>query len=742
EGKWSETQELDNVPVHASLLPNGKILYWGRRENPGPTDSIRTENDPMSWVPKPTTSNQKPPETVNPFCGGHCFLPDGKLLIVGGHWWDGQGISQACIYDYETNKFTPKAPMNGGRWYPSALTLPDGRALVISGSLDNEPKWQVNKNPEIYVTDAPENASPWVEVMDPITKLPGKDTKQGPFYTNGPDILPLYPRIHLAPDGRVFMAGTTPRSYYIEIQDTGGMDWKKEVQRKGRSLTVVGRWVDAGTERDAGFRDYAPSVMYDTGKIMYVGGGQEENQQAGKVLIKATTRAEYIDLNESQPKWRATPKIGQSSQKPENSMKSARRQFNATVLPDGTVLVTGGTSGDGFNDLSQAVRIPELFDPETNTWKQMAKESWDRCYHSVALLLPDGRVMSGGGGESGDVKPTDCLKNVQFFEPPYLLRPGTRPAIKSFPVKIVYGENFNVTLESAEPIAKISWMRLGTATHCCNMGQSLMWLKGFTQNGVNLSIPAPANRNLAPPGHYLLFVLNAAGKPSIGKIIRISAKAESTKKRAALVATLAPEPSLADPTVRESAQPSLAEYNDEIMASKGHPPVVVGISPLCPYGLGPCWAGAYDGLTRLSDIDVVCPIAHQEDSLAHVYLAHDLIPDIDKWRAEFEKTVNKSYDMRGIELTISGVVTSKNGVVVLQGKGTRGDLVLMPFTEKSEIRWDVKTRSLKPVVEVEREAYHQLAEVLGEDNVGTKMKVTGTVQKHGVEKYALDVREF
>ncbi|KAK3322855.1 hypothetical protein B0H66DRAFT_620679, partial [Apodospora peruviana] len=738
-GSWSATIEFNNVPVHVSLLPNGKLLYWGRRKNPKADTndnnlneketkafpksgdistagrSEATKNDPLAMDNK---------TTVNLFCGGHCFLPDGKLLIVGGHVRDGQGIDQACLYDFEANTFRPLTKMVEGRWYPSALPLPDGRVLVMSGALSRggyapNPTSQIFTNP----VDPLSTQTPWKEVISSLAQSPQK-------VDIGPGALALYPRLHLTPKGRIFMAGPNPRAWFLDVKDDKGAEIQTEILGGAK---LAGRWEDTKIDRDGKFRDYAPSVMYDRGKVMYMGGGQDENKDLKIPVLAPTTGVEFIDLNvEPLPKWTQGP-----------NMTNARRQFNATILPDGTVLVTGGTSGPGFNDLGKAVHVAELFDPYAGTkgtWTTMAEESWDRCYHSVALLLPDGRVMSAGGGEYGENLPaaTFCFPNAQFFEPPYLHKAAItgRPVIKSFPKEITYSqETFAITLESAnDTIDKISWVRIGSVTHCRNMNQSLIWLQKKSQTGASLTIAPPENANVSPPGHYMLFVLKK-GIPSVGKIMRISAPATTTKKQAAARMTMA-TPAPPEPTI----QPTLAEHNDALMAERGHPPVSVGITPVCPYGLGPCWGGAYDGLLRMSDVDVVCPLAHQEDSTAHVYLADDsVLPDIDKWRKEFSQTVNASYDMRGIEMTLSGVLGRKGDHVLTLVTNVK-ELLLAPYKQASQIRWDYLTKAPRPVTDAEVAAYKRLEEEQGKGS--KKVQVTGTLQKLGEGKFSLDVRDF
>ena len=202
-------------------------------------------------------------------------------------------------------------------------------------------------------------------------------------------ILQSFPRLHLDHHGRIFIAGPQARSQFLDESIDGG----------------VGAWTTDGPKRDEQTHDYAPSVMYNSGKIMYVGDG-----------MPATSAVEFIDLNADTPIWTKPDK---------SNMHHARRQHNATVLPDGTVLVTGGTSGIGenggdFNDLGEdsVVHMAELWDPLATPlgWTDMKEEEIDRCYHSVALLLPDGRVFSAGGGEGGTPREPD-FPNLQFLHP-------------------------------------------------------------------------------------------------------------------------------------------------------------------------------------------------------------------------------------------------------------------------------------------------------------------------------------
>ncbi len=235
--------------------------------------------------------------------------------------------------------------------------------------------------------------------------------------------------------------------------------------------------------------------MYDDGKILYVGGG------------RTTNTAETINLNSAAPAWQWT-----------GSMAFPRRHLNATVLPTGEVLVTGGSSGITFNDYKLPVHAAELWNPATGLWTTLASNTVNRVYHSTSILLPDGRVLHTG---SGDGSPDQ--RNAELFSPPYLFK-GARPVITEAPQSVVYGTSFSVSTPQAAGIAKVSLIRLGSTTHAFDMNQRFQRLS-FTRTRGGLTISAPTNRNRTPPGHYMLFILDGNGVPSVAKIVQVGSGA-------------------------------------------------------------------------------------------------------------------------------------------------------------------------------------------------------------------------
>jgi PKD repeat protein len=431
-GEWGAPFTWPVVAVHLSVLPNGRVLSWG---HPG---------NPQVWNPATGDfSDAASPSLL--FCSGHALLPDGRLLVAGGHITDTHGRPDINLFSPGSASWGTSAPMQLGRWYPSTTTLASGEVLLLAGTDENG---AVVTIPEIWSRGS-------------VRPLSGAGRT-----------LPYYPRVFVAPNGRVFYAGEQQTTRYLDPSGTG-------------SWTTV-------ANRLYGGRDYGAAVMYDKGKVLYVGGG------------RTTNTAEIIDLNSASPAWQWT-----------GSMAFPRRHLNATVLPTGEVLVTSGTSGTNFNEVGAAVHAAELWNPTTGIWTTLASNTVKRAYHSTSVLLPDGRVLHTGSGDAFNA-PREL--NAELFSPPYLFQ-GTRPRIGAAPAVVGYGTTFTVTSEDADDIAQVSLVRLGSTTHGGDMNQRFQWLS-FTREEGAVAVEAPG-RNDAPPGHYMLFLLDAGGVPSVGEIIRV-----------------------------------------------------------------------------------------------------------------------------------------------------------------------------------------------------------------------------
>jgi hypothetical protein len=435
-GEWSSVMPSPIVQLHLHLLANGRVLSWGHG------------GSPQVWDPA-TGSFTAAPSPSLLFCTGHTFLPDGRLLVAGGHISNGHGLPNTNIFDPATGSWQAAAPMAAGRWYPTTTTLPNGEVLVLSGQ---DESGALNAIPEIW------NGSAWRQLTTASLSLPN------------------YPRTFVAPDGRVFYAGAAQQSRWLDVTGTG-------------------RW-SLGPQLKFGARSYGSAVMYLPGKILYVGGGSPP-----------TNTAEVIDLNTPAAQWTYT-----------GSMAYARWNANATLLPTGDVLVTGGTSLADRVNPAGAVNVAELWSPATGQWTQLASAApLLRGYHSTTVLLPDGRVLHSGGGDGGGV-PDNF--NYELYSPPYLFK-GARPVISgATPADVGYGQTLVLATPDGPTIAKVTLIRSGSVTHAFDQAQLLVRL-GFSQASGGLSVTLPASRTVAPPGPYLLFVVNADGVPSGGRIMRL-----------------------------------------------------------------------------------------------------------------------------------------------------------------------------------------------------------------------------
>ena len=442
-GLWENGPNFPFFPPHTHLLPNGKLMIW-------PGDSA-SGNDPRMWDPATNAVTSLAPPGYDIFCSGHLFLPDGRLFVAGGHITLSTGLNEASIYDSFSNTWTPQPKMNLARWYPTAQILSNGDVVVVSGDVDTT----TGANPLPQVWEAA--TSTWRNLTNAQLKLPN------------------YPHMFLAPNGKVFNAGPSVETRYLDTTGTGAWSFVANHVYTAQSRT------------------YGAAVMYQPGKILDLGGGGTP-----------TKVAEVIDLNVGSPSWSATA-----------PMNFARRHLNATVLPDGKVLATGGTMGGGFNNTNpiNTVLAAELWDPVNGQWTLMESATVPRLYHSTAILLPDARVMTTGG---------NGYTQTEFFSPPYLFA-GSRPTISSAPAAIGKGQSFFVGTPDAVSIDTVSWIRLGSITHSVNMNQGVFRTTAITQAASGVTITAP-DLTTVPPGHYMLFLLNK-GVPSIAKIIRLDTNA-------------------------------------------------------------------------------------------------------------------------------------------------------------------------------------------------------------------------
>jgi hypothetical protein len=479
-GEWSGVQDWEVLAVHVSLLPNGKVLAHDA------TNHHVWDSSPPPRVWDPATGQFSDEIDVfhatgsELFCVGFDLLPDGNLLTSGNQpnvkETDNRDCGAGAIcrdrhanrFDFRSQRWSRVADTHQFRYYPSHAALANGDVVSLAGTSATAPL-------EVFKFDGT-----WNELTSaPLTQN-----------------FNYYAWAQLAPNGKVFYAGPDPTMRFFDV-------------------TAAGAVQSAGT-RDALNRNYGSYALYTTGKLLVAGGVGEVDGEAfaGEAAVSS---AVVIDVNGATPTVAAT-----------GSMAFARRQQVATILADGQVLVTGGhygvaKQGDFEASTSQAVHAAELWNPSTGQWRKLASQTIERNYHSTALLLPDGRVLSAGGGMPHAHDHNQ--PNGQIFSPPYLFDAdggvAQRPAIVHAPDSVGYNTSFTIKISQPSSIAKVHLIKLGTVTHAQNFGQRLVPLAFNTSGADALVATMPTNPNLAPPGYYMLFAVNSAGVPSVARMIQV-----------------------------------------------------------------------------------------------------------------------------------------------------------------------------------------------------------------------------
>jgi Domain of unknown function (DUF1929)/Fibronectin type III domain/Glyoxal oxidase N-terminus len=440
---------------------SNSLLYNG---NVVAWDGWQQPQPTVVWNPSTpqTFTTRNAPDSI--FCDGAASLPDGRLLVVGGFggFSTGEtGIVDTTIFDPATNGWTRVANMHYPRWYPTVTELADGRYVAISGNSTDGAHWA--DTPEVY--DPATNT--WTLLSQVSTPQVHEDE---------------YPFSYLVPSGKVFTIG--PKEDNSFLLDVNHQTW-----------TPVG-----GT---SGVH-YGSSVMYRPGKVLYSGGGASVEGPG-----PAFNTTALIDLTAPTPTWQQTA-----------PMNSRRIYHTLTMLPDGTVLAVGGNTDTDPFLITTGVLAGEIWNPATQTWTPTAAMGTARNYHSTALLMPDGRVLVAGGGHPSSASDPGQF-SAQYYSPPYLSA-GTRPTIAAAPAGTTYGATIPVSTPDAASISAVNLVSLGADTHQIDMNQRFVPLN-FTANGGSLSVQAPASRELAPPGYYMLFILDNKGVPSVASMIQLSA---------------------------------------------------------------------------------------------------------------------------------------------------------------------------------------------------------------------------
>jgi hypothetical protein len=503
-GQWEVLPFNSQVlAIHAAVLHTGRVLFFSGSGNntvrvADPTfgnvaDGMYTS---VVWDPQaPAGQNFAHPATIfrqdgrpfDFFCGGDTFLADGRVLSAGGtqdyNAGNDLGQREAAIFDPVAEQWASAPPMAGGRWYPQLLLFPDGHVLTVSGK--NETNGDLNPLFEVYNPIAAQ----WLQHNPP----------QSPDFTG----LPFYAHLFLLADGRVFFSG-------------GRMDDGRP-QRPGimafapdhTDFQVVPAIVDPT------LRNQSSSVLLPPAqdqRVMIIGGGPADDRTS------ATGITEVVALDEPNPTYQlAMP------------LSLPRIHLNAVLLPDRSVFVSGGAIIHEETGVAPIARLQsEIYDPTSDTWKPGAVASVIRMYHSVALLMPDGRVLTASGnpppyGQRAPWQPPQPNEElrIEMYSPPYVFA-ATRPTIGQVDVEWQYGQAIDITSPQSQNILWAELIRAGVTTHAFDNSQRLVDLPIVARTPASLTVNTPAGPTIAPPGWYMLFLASQDHIPSAGTWIHLS----------------------------------------------------------------------------------------------------------------------------------------------------------------------------------------------------------------------------
>ena len=448
-GRWDSPFDIGVIGVHAVVLHTGKVLLFYRTETTTKTAQLF---DPTTGQ----LTDVSPPVNLqhNMFCSAHVVGPDGEVFVAGGLQWGatkiGYGTERTAFFDPDTGTWSAGPSMAVPRWYPTLATLPDGDSLILSGD------------------QAPGVPNGLMERLDVGTRTisaePASATKT----------MTSYPRMFGLPDGRMIRVGSEQRTMF-----------------------------------------YKPSTStWTTGPAMLHG----SRVRGSFVLLPGLDR--ILAIGGAAGRHRGDERLRRRSSICPRAHPRGKRRDRCTSL-EGTSTpcscLTGRSSRSGAIAGRRTTTIPvlstESYDPATGKWSLMASQVAPRAYHSTAVLLPDGRVLSAGQ-TSGTQQTT-----AEIYSPPYLFS-GTRPTIAGAPQVVGYGTSFAIGTPDAGTIDDVELIRPGSVTHGVSFDQRSVDLRFSTGTG-SLDVEAPASGRVAPPGWYMVFILRN-GVPSVARWMHIS----------------------------------------------------------------------------------------------------------------------------------------------------------------------------------------------------------------------------
>lgn len=524
------------LAIHAALVPNGDdgevVLFggdehWSAQQEPG-GNFRKTRVYDVRNHSLVTTSIPSPDSDV--FCAHHAFAADGRLLIAGGtqkwpesdphaHGLDFLGHRRCWLYNHRQRTWTEVTKLNknpdqpdeehsGGRWYPGLVTLANGEVAAFFGHPDQQDSRHRNRLPERYN----QAGNFWVNIPKVMGTL-GAPQGGGRRYL-------FFPRTYQLPNGQLFFAtpmpanfsGSTEGTHFSTAYDPFSGDYLDPKIAEPES--AYHDW-----NRPAVLLPLLPTEDYRV-RILFVGG----------------VNPRRLDLGAASPAWAAT--AGRAA-----SIAARDREYaNAVLLPTGEVCVVGGVH---VVDPEDPVLETEIYSPGINwtTGAYSNADAWSvkqagvhaRNYHSTALLLPNGKVWVAGGSTNADSGDPDSdrvvngvtkklgIKQIELYEPDYIATPN-RIQIMDSPRILTYGEPFEVEIDRpATNVKYVALIRAGSVTHSTDNDQRFVALTINSRSGNTLNVTAPPSGNVAPPGYYMIWVIDNSDQPcQLAKFVRVA----------------------------------------------------------------------------------------------------------------------------------------------------------------------------------------------------------------------------
>ncbi|OYE01200.1 glyoxal oxidase [Nostoc sp. 'Peltigera membranacea cyanobiont' 232] len=562
-------QPKDNLKTHAvhiALLPQGTlgaVIYFsgnrwdGTNHNTGNVDHTALLDYQSRIATRPGSptgpGGLAPNKYLDVFCSGHALLADGRLLVGGGtsimgitdpsnphtgHWGglrESFAFDPAAIPSWQALSLMNASPLpgangkGGGRWYPSLVTLADGSVLALCGHPRVYPQNYDEANESQYppTEDDPrhDNNSPdrYFPCSNSWALLSPGGLGEGFLH----DYAVFYPRVHVLPDGKLLIVQplyTTPANGSIDPTGT----WA------GKSIVydVDGQTITAGFDGpqliESDYRNPGYAAQPTTSVLLPL---LPENEYHVDVLLCGgvkTLRTSFMPGAEASAHWTETTPRQAFFNQGGTMVVPPRTNAVAILLPTGDVFVSGGTNAwknlppnDPTFDQLFAVLAPEIYNHTTGTWTALtdAPASVPRGYHSSALLMLDGRVLTAGSEKNNIFGAASAEYRMEVFEPDYISVPN-RVTITHTPPCAAYSETFTVKYQlgagtAFTTISRVAITRFGSCTHGFDYDQRYVGLT-FTETAPGvLSVTAPPNGGVAPPGYYMLWLLDSGGLPCL-----------------------------------------------------------------------------------------------------------------------------------------------------------------------------------------------------------------------------------